>query len=486
MTSSKSTSRAIWDKRTKTFWVELTPDCCKEAFGPVFKSGFFLKFRSQNIDDFTVKQLKIGVRELISPLKHFFQLIYSNPKYESVIVFIMNAFLNGVYPPNRFLFHFENRRLTLNRFGLIAKNPGAFDAFLGHYNPKSFETKYSFNYEVLKNQNTPQRSHLGKQRSLQLAPNDIYALAQNQIRRSSLHPVGAKPPGAPGPVGLIGGNLGTPSGQRLRPVTSLESFNIHKPESTHRPISRKELLESIQKYVENPSVKSRQNIGTQIRTFLFDAQKNSDQDNKQLMEDLVKKYKSLKTKFDEFSTPIMLIHIYLIVKVFVSIYINIFHSQNNAVKAVGALLYHYTLQVFLRTMPVQGAGDRTVRFYANEVRPIEPATESNTPIWKGDREHDKHDYLDSSETVPIETIPLTEAMRKTFEMEVFCNQTMNIVGYFNRMILQVSLKFKNKLKRQMLYKKIDLLKRNRLKIGASDTDRYIRGIKKKLRYLKHF
>jgi hypothetical protein len=250
--------------------------------------------------------------------------------------------------------------------------------------------------------------------------------------------------------------------------SSLESFNIHKPNSI--PLKKKESkIYSPYLSIHNSSL-SKQN--TQL--------------NNLEIKDLVNKYNSLNIKLDEYSTSIMLIHIYLIVKVFVSIYINIFYSQNNAVKSIGALLYHYTLRLFKGTMPVISGEDRTKTFYANEVRKMEPIPKELIPIWKNTDFFEKHSYIGDMEEVPVPSIPLTKEMEKTFEMEVFCNETMRIIGYFNRMILQVTLKFKNKVKRQMLQKKIELLKKHKDKVGIEDTRRYISGIISKIDSLKKF
>lgn len=251
--------------------------------------------------------------------------------------------------------------------------------------------------------------------------------------------------------------------------SSIESFNIHKPPSLKKqrphlapPLSNQPSLQASGLSKKNSIVPEGD------------------------IEELIEKYNSLKIKMDEFATPILLIHMYLIVKVFVSIYINIFHSQNNAVKSIGALLYHYTLRLFQDTMPVLDRADRTRHFYANETRLICPITESLVPVWKDTGRFESHSYLHSDEQVPIPSIPLTPEMEKTFEMEVFCNETMRIIGYFNRMILQVTIKFKNRVKRHRLEAKIEDLKRNKHKVGIADAKRYISGLIAKIESLKNF
>jgi hypothetical protein len=91
----------------------------------------------------------------------------------------MNSFLINVYPPNEFLFGFENKRIMLNSFGLIKKNEGGLKNFLKTYNPKSYETKISFNVSV-KKQDASNPSKKNENVNSTPNPLDIYAMATQQ------------------------------------------------------------------------------------------------------------------------------------------------------------------------------------------------------------------------------------------------------------------------------------------------------------------
>lgn len=121
----------------------------KEKFDPVFEGDYFRKHKNTDINDFDLKFFKIGIKQIINPLKLFFEDLFINPENEKVILFLMNSFLLNVYPPNNFLFEFETKRLNLNMFGLLNKNPELVKDFMEIYDPNKFNTKNSFDVNII-------------------------------------------------------------------------------------------------------------------------------------------------------------------------------------------------------------------------------------------------------------------------------------------------------------------------------------------------
>lgn len=135
----------------------------KEKFDPIFQGDYFLKYKNTDINHFDLKFFKIGIKQIINPLKLFFEDLFINPENEKVILFLMNSFLLNVYPPNNFLFEFETKRLNLNMFGLLNKNPELVQDFMKIYNPNKFNTKTSFDVNIINqiDQNLKNEDNIG-------------------------------------------------------------------------------------------------------------------------------------------------------------------------------------------------------------------------------------------------------------------------------------------------------------------------------------
>ena len=502
----------------------LTPECCQTIFNPIFDGDFFTKYSSLNIEHFNATVQKKALRTLIVGIKTLFETIYSDPEYENIIVFIMNTFLKNVYPPDNFLFQYESSRLSLNRFGLISANQEFAEKMVENFDPEQQRSiMQSYSLELDKGGSfgarhglDPAKKRFGSQfnaRGSRLSkanrksqPKDIFQLARDQNQPNSRKSLFSK----------------KPTKQRSSLVSRGSVNNrLSRPQLSHQPspgYPRSNTAKSRISQLEDSAYHPSNQTGDDPESFTFESDseefnihgsemtvsfpakkmpttnlqqpRNSQLKTLQQHASLPYRLKPKSTVsvpppprgIDQHVTSVMLIHFYLIIKVFIGIYINIFYSHNNCVKVVGSLLYHYSLKIFNGMGLERHLPDRSLEIAPGEQRVIRPVSLDSSPYWHHQSEGNTHDYMDG-ENPPIKDMLYTPNIKEAFEENVFCAEIMSVVGHLNRMILKLTFRFRSKIKRKLLEDGVQLIKKHRKALGPGATLRFIQGLQRKIRLL---
>ena len=498
----------------------ITTECCQTIFNPIFDNAFFTKYSSLNIEHFNANVQKQALRQLIVGIKIFFETIYSDPEYENVIVFIMNAFLKNVYPPDNFLFQYESSRLSLNRFGLISANQEFVEKMVDDFDPeqqRSILQSYSIDQERgasfgARHGLDPAKKRFGSQfnaRGSRLSkanrksqPKDIFQLAraQNQpnSRKSLFSKQATKQRASLANRDSINNKLSHQSSPAYPRSNTIKSSISQLEDSAYHPSNQ---TGNDQESYTFESDSEEFNIhGSEMtmsipptKMLTTNLQKTRNSELKTLHQHASLPYR-LKPKssvsvpppargVDQHVTSVMLIHFYLIIKVFIGIYINIFYSHNNCVKVVGSLLYHYSLKIFNGMGLERHLPDRSLEIAPGEQRVIRPVSLDSSPYWHHPSAGYTHDYMDG-EKPPIKDMLYTPNIKEAFEENVFCAEIMSVVGHLNRMILKLTFRFRSKIKMKALDDGVKLVKKHQKALGPAATLRFIQGLQRKIRLLK--